>query len=155
MGIAGGVVVASLAGWAGGVRGLAGGGCGDTDRTADDERFVDDGGGDASVFGDGPAGGAMERAIYNIRVSIIVLESVLILCRCSRPSTLEARSSPQIATSFRAPLSLDNLNLGQICLIKLTRRDSTSIHSGDFRVSEGHETVRLVFPINEFRSQTT
>jgi hypothetical protein len=56
-------VVASLAGWAGGVRGLAGGGCGDTDRTADDERDVDSGGGDADVFGDGPAGGAMERAI--------------------------------------------------------------------------------------------
>jgi len=55
MGATGGVVVASFAGWAGGVRGLAGGGCGDTDRTADDERDVDSGGGDADVFGDGPA----------------------------------------------------------------------------------------------------
>jgi hypothetical protein len=71
MGIAGGVVVASLAGWAGGVRGLAGGGCGDTDRTADDEGPFDDGGGDADVFGDGPAGGAMERAIYNIECRLL------------------------------------------------------------------------------------
>lgn len=58
-------MVASLAGWAGGVRGLAGGGCGDTERTADDERDVDNGGGDADVFGDGPAL-AMERAIQVI-----------------------------------------------------------------------------------------
>ena len=63
MGATGGVVVASFAGWAGGVRGLAGGGCGDTDRTADDERDVDSGGGDADVFGDGPARGAMWTAI--------------------------------------------------------------------------------------------
>jgi hypothetical protein len=60
MGTTGGVV----AGWAGGVRGLAGGGCGDTERTADDESDVDKGGGDADVFGDGPAGDAKERSIY-------------------------------------------------------------------------------------------
>ena len=63
MGTVGGVVVASLAGWARGVRGLAGGGCGDADRTADDDRDVDSGGGDADVFGDGPARGAMWTAI--------------------------------------------------------------------------------------------
>lgn len=83
------VVVASLAGWAGGVRGLAGGGCGDGDRTADDETDVDKGGGDADVFGDGPAGLAMLRAIISsqCRLLTIVLESVLILCRfCSRQS---------------------------------------------------------------------
>lgn len=109
------VVVASLAGWAGGVRGLAGGGCGDGDRTADDKTDVDKGGGDADVFGDGPAGLAMLRAIIcQYRLLTIVLESVLILCRfCS------LKSATTCPTDHKSQLPL--LNSSRVLTISVHR----------------------------------
>lgn len=95
--------MASLAGWAGGVSGLAGGGCGDGERTAaddDDDGSDDDrGGGDADVFGDGPVGGAILRAIISTVDCARVCADFMPLLFPAR-----ARLSPQIATSCAEPL---------------------------------------------------
>lgn len=83
--------------------GLAGGGCGDGERTADDDDDGPDddraGGGDADVFGDGPVGGAILRAIISTVDCARVCADFMPLLFPAR-----ARLSPQIATSFADPL---------------------------------------------------